>query len=61
MTLYAHLWTHGPCPPEYLNLRFYRELHWTPQQLREQRVSDVLDILTMWEVEAKVQAARNRK
>jgi len=29
--------------------------------LREQRAGDILDILTIWNVEAKVQEARGRK
>ncbi len=59
--LFAHLWTKAPCPPAYVNMRMYREFGWTPQQLREQRAEDILDILTIWNVEAKVQEARGRK
>lgn len=58
MALYTHLWTGGPAPLELVNVRFYREFGWTPEELRRQPLGDVLDILAVWEVEGRVAAAK---
>lgn len=57
----AHLWTKGPCPPEYLELILCRDVyHCTPQALRLIPLEDILTTLTCLRVEAEVRAA-NRK
>lgn len=45
-------------PVEYVNIRFYREFGWTPEELERQPANKILNILTIWEVEGKVDNAR---
>lgn len=60
MRLFAHLWTGAEAPLEYTNMRFYREFGWTPEQLRSQRLSDILAIIEIWRAEAKVGKLKGR-
>lgn len=54
----AHLWTKGPCPPEYLELILCRDVyHCTPQALRQIPLEDILVALTCLRIEADVRAA----
>lgn len=57
--MFAHLWTNKPAPWAYVELRLCRELRCTPSVLRQERAEDILNILTMLDVEARVQKARN--
>jgi len=43
----------------YVKVRFYREFGWTPDELQRQSSSDIIEILTVWEVEGKVGKRRN--
>ena len=61
MQLYAHLWTGGPIPPEYIELQLCREFHCLPSQLRQENIVDVYKILDMLDVEARVKNKRNGK
>jgi len=45
---------------EYVNIKFYREFGWTPDELRRQKSKDIMDILTIWDVEAKVKKPRDK-
>lgn len=57
----AHLWTRGPCPPEYLESYLRRKVyHCTPQELRQIPLEDILIDLTCMRIEADVQAANRR-
>ncbi len=58
MRMYAHLWTHGPMPEEYVGLVLCERFGWTPSELRQERASDILEILTMMDVEARVRRQR---
>lgn len=58
--MWAHLWTKGPCPPEYLELILCRDVyHCTPDTLRSISGVDILTTLTMLKVEGKVRALHN--
>jgi len=59
--MFAHLWTGKTAPWEYVELRLCRELHCTPSALRQERAADILNILTMLDVEARVRKLRNGK
>lgn len=61
MALYTHLWTNGPAPVQLIKVRFYREFGWTPDELKCQPAGEILEILAVWEVEGKVDRARNNK
>lgn len=47
-------------PRQYIAKRFYEDFGWTPTELRQQRANDILDILTIWDVEAKVNKQRGK-
>lgn len=54
-----HLYTGGPCPPEYLELYLCRDVYGcTPRELREQDATIVLAHLTCLGMEAEKRAAR---
>ena len=57
--MFAHLWTNKTAPWEYVELRLCRELHCTPSALRKERAEDILEILVMLDVEARVHKARH--
>lgn len=48
-------------PQEYVELTLCREFHVLPSELGREPVGNVLRVLTMMDVEAKVRQARNRK
>lgn len=48
-------------PQEYVELLLCREFHKLPSELGRESVGNVLRILTMMDVEAKVRKARQRK
>lgn len=59
------LWTKGAYAPihavqAHTRQRFYKEFGWTPDQLRSQRATDILEILAVWEVQAQIDKMRNR-
>lgn len=55
-----HLWAAAPAPPEYLELALCREFGCLPSQLRNEKLSDVLGIMSMMGAEAKVKKAHSR-
>lgn len=56
-----HLWTKGPCPPEYLELILCRDVyHCTPHVLRQIPLEDILTHLTCLRIEAEVRAANRQ-
>lgn len=56
--MFAHLWTKGHAPSEYLEFVLCDRFGWTPAELREQRASDIINFLTIMDVEAKVNKQR---
>lgn len=58
--MWAHLWAGDTPPIEYVNMRFYREFGWTPDQLKAQEAPDILAILVAWEIEGKVRKLRGK-
>lgn len=56
------IWTRGNtlAPTAYIRQRFYKEFGWTPDQLRQQRAQDIMEILAVWEVEGKIEQVRKR-
>jgi len=54
----THLWTDGPQPLEFLKYRLYRTFGWTPDELRQIPLPEILEILTCMHVEADVTALR---
>lgn len=56
-----HLWTDGPCPPEYLEYLFCRHIwHCTPAEFRQQDPVALLQHLTCMQVEDELRAVRRR-
>ena len=56
--MFVHLWTKGPCPPEYIELVLCERFGWTLAELRATAAADIHSFITMIETEAKV---RNRR
>lgn len=56
--MFSHLWTKGHAPPEYLEFVLCDRFGWTPAELRAQRASDVMNFLTIMDVEGKVAKQR---
>lgn len=50
----AHLWAADKPPIAYVELNLCRELGCLPSELRKERLTDILQILTCLEAEAKV-------
>ncbi|MFN8493849.1 MAG: hypothetical protein U0350_39995 [Caldilineaceae bacterium] len=57
--MFEHLWTDGPTPIEYVELKLGERFSCLPSALRRESAADILQILTMIDVEAKVRAKRN--
>lgn len=56
--MFATLWAGADPPGEYLAFRLSDRFGWTPEQIRQQRAADILDYLTIMDVETKVQKRR---
>lgn len=60
MALWAHYWANGPMPPEALDAYLCEKYHCPPDVLDRQDPLRVLKHLTVWEIEQKAQALRNK-
>ena len=59
--MFAHLWTGTAPPREYVNYKICEKFGWTPEELRQQRASDILQILTFMSVESKIEERKRAK
>lgn len=52
--MWAHLFTDGPMPPQYLDMLLCERFGWTIQELDETPAHRINEFIAMWQVETRI-------